>query len=611
MSGIAFSYRRFSSKVQERGDSLRRQMTLAEAWCERNKVKLDTTLAPEAGTSAHKGEHRANPDRNSLALFLEMVERGQVPRGSYLVVEALDRLTREDIQPALMLILGLLQAGVRVVQLSPYEATYDDKSGPEKIMLMIVELMGAHSYSKKLSDRMGQVWGEKKKLAREQKRPMTKRMPAWIRLVDGEYQLIPERAATVKLIYQLAGTGYGIKSIIDHLKENNVPTFGGKHWSSSYIGNILRRRTALGEKQPGKGRGKHSKPEGPPIPGYFPAAVSEAEWLAARQGAKERKQKAGRLTETINIWQGLTKDARDGGGYFAPTAPARAGREERHRIFLPVSYIERRGEHNSFPVPTFEGGALRMLRMVPLSAVLPPDSAPDLKDHLERQQRDVEERKAKLKEQLRKAKLTALDAITEALNDLGQEEVEISAKLEEAKGKAAHPVSAAWTDFRAMTTPPVDKLRGPDGSPLYSTLHPWSDPHQLPEALAAQPDQKDARLRLRGVLRRMLESVYLLVTGRGNDRMCAAQFNFTGTSTFRTLIFLHRPCQAVGKGKGRHTRPGRWWVKMVPEIDLRNKDNVPQMLTMLEGLTPEDMTQGPSGHWYSEEIAPPQHDEAK
>ena len=115
-----------------------------------------TTLA-----SAYTGTHRRNPDRHALAAFLKLVEAGKVPRGSFLVVENLDRLSREDIQPALLLALNLLQAGVRIVQLNPAEMVFDDKSDTMPVMMMMMELSRGHGESAIKSERVGgRVGGE-------------------------------------------------------------------------------------------------------------------------------------------------------------------------------------------------------------------------------------------------------------------------------------------------------------------------------------------------------------------------------------------------------------------------------------------------------------------
>src|SRR5262249_43841991 len=133
----AYSYIRFSYKRQEQGDSIRRQESGAKEWAQRNKDKvraLDTSLKQDRGAAAcrgknhNRGQSRNNPDLNGLEAFLHDVENGRVPKGSYLVVESLDRLTREDVQPALRLILNMTGHGIRIVQLQPVEMIYDDKS---------------------------------------------------------------------------------------------------------------------------------------------------------------------------------------------------------------------------------------------------------------------------------------------------------------------------------------------------------------------------------------------------------------------------------------------------------------------------------------------------
>src|SRR6516164_688654 len=90
----AYSYIRFSSPEQSKGDSLRRQTEDAAAWCQRHGVHLNTsTTLHDLGKSAFTGAHRKNPDRHALAAFLKLIEGGKVPPGSYLVVENLDRLS--------------------------------------------------------------------------------------------------------------------------------------------------------------------------------------------------------------------------------------------------------------------------------------------------------------------------------------------------------------------------------------------------------------------------------------------------------------------------------------------------------------------------------------
>src|SRR5262245_31031475 len=201
---VAVSYLRFAHPEQARGDSLRRQTDLRDAWLERNRVKLDTSLTlQDKGVSGFTGEHRSNPDRHALAAFLKQVEAGRVPRGSYLIVENLDRLSREHILPALTLLLNLIQAGVCVVQLSPTELVYDDKADPVQLMMAIMELSRGHGESRMKSERVGAAWKEKKRRAAADLSPLTARAPAWLRLVDGEWEVDGRAAETIRRIYHM------------------------------------------------------------------------------------------------------------------------------------------------------------------------------------------------------------------------------------------------------------------------------------------------------------------------------------------------------------------------------------------------------------------------
>src|SRR5262249_31298698 len=150
-------------------------------WCKGNHVQLDESLTfRDLGKSAFLGEHRKNPDRYALAAFLKLVEEGRIARGSYLVIECLDRLTREDVRAGLMLLLGLIESGIRIVQLSPSVLIYDEKSDEMGLMLAIVELSRGHRESKRKSDLLGPAWVEKRRLARENGTVLTHCLPSWV-----------------------------------------------------------------------------------------------------------------------------------------------------------------------------------------------------------------------------------------------------------------------------------------------------------------------------------------------------------------------------------------------------------------------------------------------
>src|SRR5262245_28719381 len=181
MSGtqkIAYSYIRFSTPDQLKGDSLRRQIQATADWCERNGVTLDTSLTlRDLGVSAFRGAHRTG-DKHALGAFLKLANQGRIPRGSFLIIENLDRLTREDERTAIRLWLDILDAGISIVQLKPETVFRHERSDMTDIIRAIIELSRGHSESRMKSERSKANYERMVRLAREHKRRMiTRRLP--------------------------------------------------------------------------------------------------------------------------------------------------------------------------------------------------------------------------------------------------------------------------------------------------------------------------------------------------------------------------------------------------------------------------------------------------
>lgn len=94
MSNIAISYARFSSAGQAEGSSLSRQIERAEAYAAANDLVIDHALSfRDLGVSAWD---RSNIEKGALGLFLRAITEGKVPKGSTLIVELFDRLSRAE-----------------------------------------------------------------------------------------------------------------------------------------------------------------------------------------------------------------------------------------------------------------------------------------------------------------------------------------------------------------------------------------------------------------------------------------------------------------------------------------------------------------------------------
>lgn len=310
----AFSYIRFSSPEQARGDSLRRQLTKAREWCEARGLELDDSLR-DLGISAYKGAHR---DIGALKRFLSLVEDGKVPRGSYLIVESLDRLSREVVIDAASRLLDLIRAGIIVVTLSDGQEYSEERLRADwaPLIISIAVMARAHEESRIKGERVGAAWARKKIAAREKGQPLTVRCPEWLTVKGETFVVREDRAEIVRRVFRMAIEGFGKRAIVMRLNREGVPTFrGGVGWQTSTIGKMLSGRAVLGEYQPHSGthRQRDRRPEGDPIIGYYPTIIDEDTYWRAQQAVQGRTKVAGRRGRGVShLLLGLGKCARCG-----------------------------------------------------------------------------------------------------------------------------------------------------------------------------------------------------------------------------------------------------------------------------------------------------------
>lgn len=304
MSRTAYSYIRFSSKVQEKGDSLRRQTEAAERFCAKHGLTLASKNYQDLGVSAFIGE---NSQEGQLSAFLEAVKLGRIAKGSVLVVEELDRISRDDVMSASAIFEKILKAGIDI-GVCAKDRIYT-KSDFKKHALLFLEIafgfITAHEESAKKSERLGAVWGERK--ANAAGKVVTSRVPNWL-TVTGKargkdpqrIEPIPHRVKVIQDIFNKAAKeGWGMYRITKYLNsELKEPTWGGgQFWQDSYVKKILNNRAVLGEYQPHtrrKQEGNKRVASGEVVLDYYPQVIDAHTFNLAQQGLKSRKQKAGR-----------------------------------------------------------------------------------------------------------------------------------------------------------------------------------------------------------------------------------------------------------------------------------------------------------------------------
>src|SRR3569832_1211905 len=115
MTRIAHCYIKYSSLAQDEEDSERRQLDGFHSYCKRESL-TPGRIYIDRGRSAFKKEHLSSTGQ--LRKCLDHIEDGTIKEPDTLVVEALDRLGRQEAIDAFSEFAGILTKGIRIVTIS-------------------------------------------------------------------------------------------------------------------------------------------------------------------------------------------------------------------------------------------------------------------------------------------------------------------------------------------------------------------------------------------------------------------------------------------------------------------------------------------------------------
>jgi DNA invertase Pin-like site-specific DNA recombinase len=310
---VVISYLRFSTGAQAKGDSIRRQLALSDAWAIERELTIDRRL-DDGGRSGYTGSN-LEPTAD-LGRLLELLKGGKIAKGTILLVENLDRLSRQDILPALRLFTTLVEGGLKVVTLCDGKE-YDHASvtaNPMDLMFSIMVLSRGHEESRIKSQRVCAAWRAKQKGAAQ--RPVTSMCPQWLRREANRWVFVPEAVAAIRTAAKMVCNNHSWKSIVKHLNANHPKCFGRKHtWTRSGLFSLMRKRMLIGEYQPHK---RPANRKGSPIPlgeaveDYYPAVLDAKSFRQVQKVIDDRKNSGGfRESETPNIWSARIFDLED------------------------------------------------------------------------------------------------------------------------------------------------------------------------------------------------------------------------------------------------------------------------------------------------------------
>lgn len=519
----AYSYIRMSSDVQLKGDSLRRQQEASRNYATANGLNLiEDFQLEDIGVSAFKG---ANVSGGAFGKFLERVKAGEVAKGSYLLVESLDRISRQEILQSLPVFIEILNSGINLVTLVDGQVYKAGESEMASVLYAVISLARAHDESKTKSVRVGAAWANKRKNAATEK--LTKTSPAWLKLRDDRstYDPIPDRVATIEQMFAWADDGHGSYAIARRLNEQRVETFGASNgWHESYVTKILNNRAVLGEFQPHR-INEHGVrvPDGDAVAGYFPAIIEEGLFLRVQAARRKRAvEGAGRKgPEYRNLFTNLAKCAYCG----APMRFVHKGKPPKGYQYLKCTNAVRgiKCETSGWQYSDFETSFLYFVEEIDLSSTL--------KALAEKGERlGAEEQLLATREKLRQAEAKR-ERIFELVSDPSSTSDFIKSKLTECESEIA-TIRSRVAELNAQ----LDEIR-----PTSSI-----DDAELRELIArlkgnSDPETPNRRAAVAHRLRSMVTSLTLAVEGARPKRAgLSAMLEDTGISaTEREALLSH------------------------------------------------------------------------
>ena len=324
----AYSYIRFSTPTQDLGDSERRQLALAKAWCDRNDYVLSDVCFADRGVSAYHGKHR---EKGRLGDLLKRVKAGDV-----ILIEDTTRWSREDPLDAMIRLREEARKGIEIVFLRTGVRVTKDNFNDLAVLLpnFINAVLGnAENISKGVKVKAN--WEQRKALAASgvaiNSPSQTSRSgvlrfnrpPCWLEWDSAAKKLVvnEDKAKVVRRIFKLATEGHGVKAITRQLKVTPPITTSKKQnrrWHATVVRRLLSDKAVAG----------FYMQANPPTAGVWPVVVDEKTFCVAQARLNFTKRQTRPAHSQVNLFTGLCKCKRCGSNLVAHMSdnPGRSSR---------------------------------------------------------------------------------------------------------------------------------------------------------------------------------------------------------------------------------------------------------------------------------------------
>ncbi|HBO2341104.1 recombinase family protein [Pseudomonas aeruginosa] len=298
-----YAYIRMSTIEQAKGDSERRQLGQIERFLQENDGELVEPVFLDR-LSSFNGK---NIKKGAIKDFLERVKNGQIEKGSVLVIESFDRISRQGGYLAHAVILDIIKNGVDIATLSPYKK-YSINSENQFIEGIEIQtlLYRAHEESRTKSDRITRQHQARREKAKD-KSVVYGSLPFWLIRTKDWIEFKEPEASDVKTCLSLLKT-YGMYTATAKINEQRKSS---KIFSKETVSHLLNRSAVCGDLQTHRieydEHGNKIRVQGEVIHDYYPALISRSEFEELRAEIQNRRttKSTGRVSGFKNIFRNV------------------------------------------------------------------------------------------------------------------------------------------------------------------------------------------------------------------------------------------------------------------------------------------------------------------
>ena len=270
-------------------------MDYAKQWAANNGMELDDSLTMrDEGLSAF---HQRHVKQGALGAFLDAITAGRIPKGSVLIVEGLDRLSRAEPILAQAQLAQIINADITVVTAADGKRYNRDilKANPMDLVYSLLVMIRAHEESETKSQRAKAAI--RKHCERWQDGRMTTagrmgKHPQWLKFEDGQWTITADRAEAIRHMIGMFRQGLGHVRISNELLTAGMRMTESKP-NSNQIYRIIRNPALKGTKTIEIDGETHD------LDGYYPAILNDTEFAELQVMMEGRARTGGAAIRKI------------------------------------------------------------------------------------------------------------------------------------------------------------------------------------------------------------------------------------------------------------------------------------------------------------------------